>query len=393
MSVQVIVGDCREVLAQMAPESVDAIVTDPPYELGFMGKRWDAAGVSFDPETWRAAHRVLKPGGHLLAFGGTRTFHRIGVAIEDGGFEIKDCLSWLHGQGFPKHKTHLKPGWEPIVLAAKRGERWLNVDGCRVEIGDVDPTVRFSVPGSGLGTSDRVYEGGYRGDYAGAAVPHPASVRHDARGRWPANVCLDEDAAALLDEMSGERGSNWRQSKRPNGSNEHGYGYSPHPAHGVHDTGGASRFFYVAKASRRERNAGLEGMPEYRDVANVSVRTRMCNVCGTKAKAPGPGGRYPNCDHENWSYVDQQEDRHKGAVANHHPTVKPVSLMRWLARLVTPPGGIVLDPFMGSGTTGIAAVTEGFRFIGVEQSEEYAEIARKRIAYAQGPLLARVAAR
>jgi hypothetical protein len=362
----VLVGDCRDVMATMEAGSVDAIVTDPPYELGFMGKSWDRSGVAFDAATWAACLRVLKPGGHLLAFGGSRTFHRIAVAIEDAGFEIRDTISWLYGSGFPKSHnlardwqgwgTALKPGWEPVIVARKpfagtvaanviaHGTGALNIDGCRIGDGD-----------------DRC-----SGGAAGAiATPLAYGVRRGGvdrltGGRWPANVMLDDDAAAMLDEQSGDRPSGvaikrnlpedgyltGRSSIRMTSRKADDIGYG--------DRGGASRFFYVAKASTRERNAGLDGMPE-----------RRAHRYGEKGQGPLP-----------------QQTPAVGVVEqNHHPTVKPISLMRHLVRLVTPPGGVVLDPFTGSGTTGCAAALEGFTFVGCEQSPEYAAIAEARIAH------------
>lgn len=348
MTWDVIVGDCRDVMAGMAAASVDAIVTDPPYELGFMGKAWDRSGVAFDAATWAAALRVLKPGGHLLAFGGSRTFHRIAVAIEDAGFEIRDTISWLYGSGFPKSHnldgdwdgwgTALKPAWEPVIVARKplvgtvaanvaaHGTGAINIDACRVEAGG-------------------------------------NNVNDQESGRWPANVILDEEAGAMLDAQSGERGGGFGiRGKSPNGrfyANGKGIANTftqTGQTVGFGDTGGASRFFYCAKASRGERNAGLEGMPE-RDKHIYSGGIVSADHPGT---ADGGGAR---------------------ASLNHHPTVKPIALMRYLVRLVTPPGGVVLDPFTGSGTTGCAVALEGFGFVGVEMSPEYAEIARRRIAH------------
>jgi site-specific DNA-methyltransferase (adenine-specific) len=364
-------GDCREVMATMDADRVDAIVSDPPYGLAFMGKGWDHAvpGVEF----WAEALRVAKPGAHLVAFGGTRTFHRLACAIEDAGWEVRDTLSWLYGSGFPKshdvskamdkaagaerekvpatgalHKnrnlnddgwckignesammdsslpvtdlarqwsgwgTALKPAWEPIILARKplagtvaanvaaHGTGGINVDGCRIGTDDN----RSRPPGKG---SDEHYRLVNR---TSPSESHPS-------GRWPANVLLDEDAAAQVGEPS--------------------------------------RFFYTAKASRREREAGLEGMPErvsggMSGTADGTLLTGSGNVRNNRA-------------------------------ANHHPTVKPIALMRWLCRLVTPPGGVVLDPFTGSGTTGCAAVLEGFGFVGIEQDAEYVAIAEARIAH------------
>jgi len=360
----ILVGNCVELMRGLEPASVDAIVTDPPYELGFMGKAWDASGVTYKPPTWAEALRVLKPGGHLLAFGGTRTYHRLACAIEDAGFEIRDCLSWLYGSGFPKSHnlngdwqgwgTALKPAHEPIVVARKplagtvagnvleHGTGALNVDGCRV--GDGEGRA------NGGPRPTRVATGGFNMSDSG---------ERPTDGRWPANVVLDEEAAAMLDEQTGERPG--FSSQNDHGS-QMGYGDSlvygngkgvyQGRREGYNDSGGVSRFFYVAKASRAERNAGLEGFEEG-------------PAPGSKRSAPAEGRT---------SALGRPR-------ANHHPTVKPVALMRWLVRLVTPTGGTVLDPFAGSGTTGIAAALEGFRFIGMEQDAGYAEIAEARIAF------------
>ncbi len=360
-------GDCREVMATMPESSVDAIVTDPPYELGFMGKAWDATGVAYQVALWQQAFRVLKPGGHLLAFGGSRTYHRLTCAVEDAGFEIRDQLQWLQGSGFPKsHNLHgehegwgtaLKPAHEPIVLARKpltgtvaaNVERYgtgaLNIDGCRIEGG---------VPSCTQGQSQN------QGTIYGKDQRDRRQFIGSDLGRWPANVLLDDEAAVLLDAQSevsvskrADRGKgiDGATFRNPNGLN--------HGVRGHSDTGGASRFFYCAKASRSERNAGLDGMPE------------------------APAG--------------ETSGRHDGTLGsittsrNHHPTVKPVALMRWLVRLITPPDGLILDPFLGSGTTGIAAALEGFAFIGIEQDADYLEIARRRIAHVETPLESTVA--
>jgi site-specific DNA-methyltransferase (adenine-specific) len=259
-----------------------------------MGKAWDNTGIAYDVTVWQQCLRVLKPGGHLVAFGGSRTYHRLAVAIEDAGFEIRDQIQWIYGSGFPKSHnlkdkyegwgTALKPAHEPAVLARKPlcgtvagnvmawGVGALNIDGTRID-----------------GES----------------------------GRWPANVILDEDAATALDMQSG---------------------------------GGVSRFFYTAKASKSEREAGLY--------------------------------------YEEWQPAGGMQGRQDGSLqgepihrANHHPTVKPLSLMRYLVRLVTPPGGKVLDPFMGSGSTGCASILEGFDFVGIDITPEYVAIAQKRIDY------------
>lgn len=330
------IGDCREILKRIPDDYVDAVVTDPPYELGFMGKKWDSSGVAFDPETWRAVLRVLKPGAHLLAFSGTRTYHRMVCAIEDAGFEIRDQLAWMYGSGFPKSVdkkkvpegigTALKPAQEPIVLARKplvgtvaanvlaHGTGGINVDGCRIE-GAKPDTTRGA--GGQHGTDS---EYGAQG-----------RILDDGRGRWPANVLLDETAAAMLDAQSGvlrNGGQNDTSAARARDDDATSLAMTKGKAR-PGDSGGASRFFYVAKASRSEREAGLQKPAEGR--------------------------------------------------ANNHPTVKPIALMRYLCRLITPDGGVVLDPFLGSGTTGIAALAEQFRFIGIELSPEYAAIADARI--------------
>jgi hypothetical protein len=204
-------GDCREILSAYPENFADACVTDPPYELGFMGSEWDSTGVAFDPKTWAAILRVLKPGAALLAFGGTRTFHRIACAIEDAGFEVRDCLSWLYGTGFPKslnlgdgRGTALKPAWEPITLARKPligtvagnvdafGTGALNIDACRIPHGnDVDLSLKYRLQEANGTISFS------KGPIGTDIVPYKPG------GRWPANVCLDESAAVELDAQSG----------------------------------------------------------------------------------------------------------------------------------------------------------------------------------------------
>lgn len=376
----VVIGDCVRAMADLPERSVDAIVTDPPYELhsgagrGFMGKTWDGSGVSFDPATWAACLRVLRPGGHLLAFGGTRTVHRIAVAIEDAGFEIRDQIVWLYGSGFPKSHnigngfgTALKPAHEPVIVARKpligtvaanvaaHGTGALNIDGCRIP-GDNPSVSRRN--GAVTHLSDRpARETEAEGRMASRQSEEAFRAERPGEqlGRWPANVALDEDAAALLDAQSGERrgGGGKVAHVRPQ-DNVYDAGMAVRSTVAHDDTGGASRFFYVAKASRSERNAGLDGMPE-----------RKVNRYSAMAQGPLP----------------QQTPTDGVIETNHHPTVKPIALMRWLVRLVTPVGGVVLDPFMGSGTTGCAARMEGFRFIGIEQDAEYAAIADRRIRH------------
>jgi DNA modification methylase len=328
--VKLLHGDCRAVLPTLEEASVDACVTDPPYGLEFMGKGWD--GQVPGPEFWSVVLRVLKPGAYLLAFGGTRTYHRMACAVEDAGFRIQDCLSWMYGQGFPKGKTQLKPAWEPILLAYKPGKRTLNVDECRIDIGDAERSVIDSRSGG------QITANAWQGPGIARAIGERFKS-HDS-GRWPANVLLDEEAAAQLDEQSGERPSagTYRNPDQLKDVGARGADWSQHIFRAesnkrrdnryAGDTGGASRFFYTAKANAGERHYA---------------------------------GR------------------------NTHPTVKPVDLMRWLVRLVTPPGGLVLDPFTGSGSTGVAALAEGRRFLGIEREAEYVALAQKRIA---GPMFA-----
>lgn len=315
-------GCAIDVLKTLEANSVDSIVTDPPYGLSFMGKKWDYDVPSV--ELWREALRVLKPGGHLLSFGGTRTYHRMVVNIEDAGFEIRDQVMWLYGSGFPKSHnlpggfgTALKPANEPICVARKPLEKGLtiaanvlkygtgamNIDASRIATDEV-----LSI-GSGKLLNGLLAGGGADGSNPGSQYP---------QGRWPANLILDEAAAKSLGEPS--------------------------------------RFFYIAKASKRERNAGLEGMPlvKLQDYAEGTRR---------KLVAQAENHKNPNL-----------------ARANFHPTVKPIKLMEYLIKLVTPPCGIVLDPFMGSGTTGKAAKNLDFEFIGIEREAEYVAIAEKRMA-------------
>jgi DNA modification methylase len=361
-------GDCLLGMLAMDATSVDAIITDPPYGLGFMGREWDR-GVP-GPHYWEAALRVAKPGAHLLAFGGTRTFHRLACAIEDAGWELRDCLSWLYGSGFPKSRngpwggTALKPAWEPILMARKPlvgtvaanvtqfGTGGLNVDGCRVGYGHKTLEEVHREAGSPTVGGEAGYNGGFG--------PGGEPVSFHPLGRWPANVALDDAAAAMLDAQSGELTSGANPTRRgtPKFRSVYGafQGQETCEAARGEDRGGASRFFYCAKASRSEREAGLDGMPRKRGGAE-QFDSRWKEGTG-QLRSP--------------------------LVRNHHPTVKPIALMRWLARLVTPPGGLVLDPFAGSGTTGCAALLEGMRFVGFESVAEYFAIARQRIQYWQG---------
>ena len=334
-------GDCREVLRALPDNSIDSVVTDPPYELGFMGKKWDSTGIAYNVSVWVECLRVLKPGGHILAFGGSRTFHRMAVAIEDAGFEIRDSIAWISSKTFPKSLNVRKAidkagvdgsaweGWgtglknvvEPIVMGRKPlvgtvanntlvwGVGGLNIDASRIATSD-------SFGGGAKATS------GFSKGYA-----HDGWLPGSEKGRWPANVILDEYSAGLLDEQSGVSTS---KVGGPRGTNKKGmFANSEFNKVGTehNDTGGASRFFYCAKASKSDRNEGLED-------------------------------------------------------SNPHPTVKPTTLMRYLIKLVTPAGGTVLDPFTGSGSTGKAALLDGYKFVGAELTEEYLPIIEGRLRWA-----------
>lgn len=407
-------GDCRNVLPTLADCSVDSIVTDPPYELGFMGKGWDKSGIAYDVSVWRECLRVLKPGGHLLAFGGSRTYHRLACAIEDAGFDIRDQIQWIYGSGFPKSLdvskaidshlgaerevvgmrsvipgvafeqstpyatgrvsipatapataydgwgTALKPAHEPIVLARKpligtvaanvlqHGTGALNVDGCRIGTGE--DKIEGGCNGKG-----RIFDGG---------ISQRAETDFTV-GRWPANVIHDgsDEVLQAFPDAPGQCGAlNGSEPSRP-AKNVYGEYKDRREFEPRIDSGSAARFFYCAKADKSDRNDGCEGL-EMRVADNTHKRPR------TELDDPRRSGVAPRL--------------------NHHPTVKPTDLMRYLCRLVTPPNGIVLDPFTGSGSTGKAAMLEGLQFIGIELSAEYCELAQRRIEAAtkQGLLFA-----
>lgn len=544
-------GDCLDVMAAMEPNSVDTVITDPPYGLAFMGKDWDhgVPGAHF----WQEVLRVCKPGAMLLAFGGTRTFHRLTCAIEDAGWEIRDVMMWLYGSGFPKshnlavafdkqngmphrgigfttagytpsatvpggahgphspssdmgkvwqgYGTALKPAWEPIILAmkpldgtfAQNAERW-GVAGLNIEGGRIGTE-------SGLQRPQRNGKG-VSGGWAGYSQPTGMYGTQDGSGRWPANLILDEDAAKALDEQSGETGTGKRTERMTPANRAGTYSGFEMCSGAVNapntypDTGGASRFFYVAKASRAEREAGLDVSLSWLDsieliwdnnststltevllwgsqgqnqstvwsgevsrVRGISGDTRQeqdGNVLPMSSNGNGTTGLYlmairfttstgtrqtiestilnsltpsrtsgstedairtlrayglnpaesvaftnllkqistgggmvfprgaSNAARKTQPSTSARDVMLQGARGNIHSTVKPVTLMRYLCKLTaTPTGGVVLDPFMGSGTTGIAAIYEGRSFIGIEKEAEYLDIARRRIAYAE----------
>jgi len=357
-------GDSLEILKTLEPNSIDSVVTDPPYGLSFMGKKWDYEVPTV--ELWREVLRVLKPGGHLLSFGGTRTYHRLVVNIEDAGFEVRDQIGWCFGSGFPKshnldgaHKgfgTALKPAWEPICVARKPLAPKHTVAQNVQAFG----TGALNIDASRVGTETRSYSinGAIKGGNFGNRASQPSDERETATatGRWPANILFDEEAARILDLQSGTLKSGaWNGERSTNKTRDiFGDFNLSNEAPLESSTGGASRFFYVAKASKAERNKGLEG------------------VEAVEAQSTGWSGK---------SMPKRQDgtERKMPKNQNHHPTVKPVKLMEYLVRLVTPPGGVCLDPFMGSGTTGVACKNLGFEFVGIERDENYVEIARKRV--------------
>ena len=419
-------GNCLDTLKTLDDNSIDSIVTDPPYEYGFMGKSWDASGIAYNVELWKECLRVLKPGGHLLAFSGSRTYHRMTVAIEDAGFEIRDQIMWLYGSGFPKSLdvskaidkaagverkivgkkmaspkgisgaetrsdtaagsyggetkeiditvpatpeaqrwqgwgTALKPAHEPICVARKPltgtvasnvlewGTGALNIDGSRVGIAPGDEPIAGHRTAT-FGTQKTVSGGDGSGGWEAAS------------GRWPANVIHDGSDEVLAGFPT--TGPSKAANRGVQNAGRHGGiadgGRNPvegtEGIRGYDDLGGsAARFFYCAKASKSERNAGLDGLPE-KAVGALNMRTDAHSVKNGMDTKPAQ---------------------------NFHPTVKPIALMRYLIKLVTPPGGTVLDPFLGSGSTAVAAILEGFEWVGCEMTDDYWLIIEARVQWAE----------
>ena len=463
--------DCLNVLKMMIEDEVfvDSIVTDPPYELGFMGRSWDSTGIAFQKETWELCFKVLKPGGHLLAFSGSRTYHRMAVAIEDAGFEIRDQVMWLYGSGFPKSmnvgkaldkklgneriktgekKTHsnkgikqseqrtaigagafgqevdedvtvgttewegwgtaLKPAHEPLVLARKplseksvvdnvlkHRTGGINIDECRVEYADEnDRSGWHKTGGGGKGYQDS--------DTFKIRKITPEEIKERTKdGRFPANVIHDgSDVVKDIFPKTGTKGKakypdtnpdfrdQGRQSKENMGIDKLSFGQTENVKRKTvnrqprkddkvwtnnnsgmkslqytieyEDSGDASRYFYCAKTSKAERNQGLNNFP---------IKNKK-----------GGGGTSNNVWYEDdVNSASGKFGSEKAPSKNVHPTVKPIKLMKYLCRLITPKGGTVLDPFMGSGSTGMAAKEENFDFVGIEKEEEYFNIASARI--------------
>ena len=370
---KLILGDSVDKLKELDDNSIDSIVTDPPYGLSFMGKKWDYDVPS--QEIFEECLRVLKPGGHLLSFAGSRTYHRMAVRVEDAGFEIRDQIMWIYGSGFPKSHnigkkveqyegwgTALKPAHEPIVMARKPfkgtvvnnvlewGTGGINIDESRVELNGIPKT-----KGGCGGSKDLVILDWSNGNH----------VKEDnTQGRFPANVIHDGS-----DEVTDLFPANVRQgnpNQQVNASSIFG-GESNRNATtvfaNIYDS--AARFFYCPKTSKRDRNEGLEHM-EGKQVGTLNANSAdLENYGGSSLGASSLKGNHKP------PQVKQ----------NFHPTVKPTDLMLYLIRLVTPKGGTTLDPFMGSGSSGKAAVRGGFEFVGIEREEEYMEIAQARIQY------------
>ena len=390
-------GDCLVELKKLELNSIDACITDPPYELGFMGKSWDNTGIANNPELWKECLRVLKPGGHLLSFGGSRTYHRMACAIEDAGFEIRDQIMWVYGSGFPKslnigkvvdklqgneretigycergnsvntdfmsgnditkgtsewegYGTALKPAHEPIVLARKPlsektialnclkwGVGGLAIDNCRVEAEKV--TGARSSNKDGIARR-KVYSGQWK-EFEG----------NPTQGRFPANLIHDgsKEVTDLFPETNGGKFTQKKRQRNKGWCNSSlGEGVDAIDNYG--DSGSAARFFYCAKASKSERNRGCEEIEMGKPV--------RWNKAGKWTNDTTPA-------------------------RNNHPTVKPIALMKYLVTLITREGQTVLDPFAGSFTTGMACKELGRKFIGIEKEIEYIEIAKKRIASTQ----------
>lgn len=429
---KIINGNSLEVLDTFEENSIDAIITDPPYELGFMGKSWDASGIAYNVELWKKALRVLKPGGYLLAFGGSRTFHRIACAIEDGGFEIRDTIMWLYGSGFPKSlniglaidkkrgvesevvgtgksgsaDTHtrcmnsvaksgedvfggeykikkannewsgwgscLKPAFEPIIMARKPfkgslvdnvleyGVGGLNIDECRVgnEIisGGTMPDFRD------IGKKSKEAIGIDKLSFHQVSNVERKPLEEHV-GRFPANIIHDgseEVISGMPETKSSGSQPNYESGNQDNPS--HLYTNIKSGQH-FEDEGSASRYFYCAKASSKDRDEGLN---------NFETRTKVFNGQSEKSSKD----------------IKEVEARFTTECKNIHPTVKPMELMQYLVRLVCPKGATILDIFNGSGSTGKAVAFENrerdmnYKYIGIELDPEYCKISEARIDYA-----------
>ena len=428
--------DCLVAMQKLIDDGVqvDSIVTDPPYHLtsiverygkegsapakdrdglyqrqatGFMGKEWDGGDIAFRKETWELAYKLLKPGGHLLAFSASRNYHRMAVAIEDAGFEIRDQIMWLYGSGFPKSLnlgdgwgTALKPAHEPIVMAKKRlegtnkqnkdkyGTGGINIDECRIEGNDAkypDTNPDFRDQGKkskeAIGIDklsfgqvsgaerkkvvrkSRSEDGVWTDGNSGMKAEGTQYADADPRGRFPSNI-MHDGSDVVKDIFPNTKSSNVSRERKAGTEFGQSSGWNKHnnvdsglmPAYG--DDGSASRYFYCAKTSKAERNQGLDNFP----------------IKQTQGGGGGIGNYKDDVNSASGKFGSE-----KAPSKNTHPTVKPIKLMKYLCRLITPKGGTVLDPFMGSGSTGMAAKEENFDFVGIEKEKEYFNIASTRI--------------
>jgi len=414
---KILQGDCLDVLKTLEDNSIDSIVTDPPYGLSFMGKKWDYDVPEVD--IWKEAFRVLKPGGHLLSFAGTRTYHRMAVNVEDAGFDIRDMISWLYGSGFPKslnigkqidkiqgneredlgfdktrHRivknhnqkcyshfrqkdadnkaritkgnspyegwgTALKPACEPIVVARKPlseknvalnvlkyGTGGINIDESRIGTDMIKCSNDIRAMQKWKEQDGRKHK----------ELINPAPTYN--QGRFPANIILDEEAGKMLDEQSGISKSSKGKERQSGNTKMFGGGHTG-DWNEYTDKGGASRFFYCATASKSERNAGCDLLSEKKGGSMEANITDTMQLGGASLKG---------------------EHKLIQSTKNNHPTVKPIKLMEYLVRLVTPKGGVCLDPFIGSGTTAIACKRLGFKYLGIEREEDYIKIANARLS-------------
>ncbi len=391
--------DCRELLPTLEDASIDSIVTDPPYSLEFMGKDWDkAGGAAEDMDTWRAVYRVLKPGGHLVAFGGTRTYHRLACAIEDAGFEIRDSLHWLYGSGFPKGKACLKPAHEPLVLArkpSKRSDPLPGLDACRVGTDNMRESRMTQSPGGVLNMNGRDVE---HGNWK--QKPNDSPAEHI--GRWPPNILLTH---AIDCQRVGTRqvcSAGWRITDTAPSTGAV-YGDDARDRTGPHyaDADGLETVTAYAcapgcpvsglDAQSGTRTTSLRkkqyDTPATNQVYSDLTRSRA-NPDNTYGDSGGASRFYPQLD---WSpeydlpFLYQakapKSERPHIDGQNSHPTVKPLALMRWLVRLVTPVNGVVLDPFCGTGTTLQAARMEGFKSIGCDNWDDAITLAKVRLGF------------
>lgn len=427
---RIINGDSLKVLDTLEENSIDACITDPPYELGFMGKGWDKSGIAYNVEFWKKVYRTMKSGAYLLAFGGTRTFHRIACAIEDAGFEIRDTIMWLYGSGFPKsmniglaidkkngiesevvgtgrcgktrlmgglrEETHdtsfevkkannewdgygtaLKPAYEPIIVARKPVEKsvvdnvlkyrvgGINIDECRV--GDTGGVEKVDIePNSGSKNSGFILP----------LQPKPLNM-----GRFPANVILTYDETDEQEVCGGMPNTKGNTTDSPlldirgNNYNNANKTLDISYERGFNDEGSAARYFYCAKASKKDRDSGLDMLDAKSGHIKGNGLDRVCEFCGASQLTPW----LCKCEVKSWVAKPRK---------NIHPTVKPVELMQYLVRLVSPKGATILDPFNGSGSTGKAVAFENrerereYKYIGIELDKEYCEISKGRIDYA-----------